>query len=168
MSQISNYTTGLTIAIFPNGIGFGYAVMKDALSVEMANVVAIKPRPVLNDKTLEKIREKIAYYEPSTMVIEDPIKASKSKRVAKLLKQLTVLAKERNIKVYTYTRSDIRFVFSNFKAHTKHEIAQVITKQVPYMKNRMMEKRRCFEGEAFITGAFDSIALGITHFYLID
>ena len=168
MSHLSNYSTGLTMAIFPNGIGFGYAIMKDALTVEMANVVAIKPRPVSNFKTLEKIREKIAYYEPSTIVIEDPIKASKSKRVAKLLKQLTSLANERNMKVYTYTRSDIRFVFSNFKAHTKHEIAQVISKEVPYMKDRLMEKRRCYEGEAFITGAFDSISLGITHFYLID
>jgi len=53
-------------------------------------------------------------------------------------------------------------------AHTKHEIAQIINKQVPYMRDRMIQKRRCFEGEAFITGAFDSISLGITHFYMID
>lgn len=168
MSQPSNYQTGLTMALFPNGIGFGYAIMKDAITVETAQVIAVKPRPVTNTKTIERIREKIAYFEPETIVIESPDSASKSKRIAKLLKSIKALADKRNMNVYTYTRADIRFVFSNFKAHTKHEIAKIIAKEVPYMKDRTLEKRRCFEGEAFITGAFDAISLGITHFYMID
>jgi len=100
MSQLSNYQTGLTMALFPNGIGFGYAVMKDAVTVETAQVIAVKPRPISNDKTIEKIREKVAYFEPETIVIESPSSASKSKRIIKLLKKIKALAHERNISAY--------------------------------------------------------------------
>lgn len=65
------------------------------------------------------------------------------------------------------SHSDIKtiyFVFSNFNAHTKHEIAKVISENVEYMKEWEIEKRKCFEGESHIAGAFDAVSLGITHF----
>jgi hypothetical protein len=169
MSQeTKTYKTGLTMAIFPNALGFGFAIMKDALTVEIAQVIAVKPRPISNAKVFEKIREKIAYYEPDTIIIEDYQKSRKSKRIVKLLKELTNFAKERAISFYAYSRKDIRFVFSNFNAHTKYEIAKVISENVESMKNRLIEKRKCYEGEAYVTGAFDAVSLGITHFYMTD
>jgi len=162
------YDTGLIMAIFPNALGFGYAVMKDALTVEATESVAIKPRPISNIDVLERIRQKIAYYEPSTLVIEDHTKSRKSKRVSKLLKKLIEFAEERSITIYTYSRQDIRFAFSNFNAHTKHEIAQTIAEHIPRMKQKLMHKRKCYEGEAYMAGSFDAVSLGITHFYMID
>jgi Holliday junction resolvasome RuvABC endonuclease subunit len=162
------YQSGLIMTLYPNALGFGFAIMKDAVTVEMAQVVAVKPRPISNAKALERIREKVAYYEPDTIVIEDYQKAKKSARVSKLLKAIADFAKQRNINFYTYSRTDIRFAFSNFNAHTKHEIAKVISENVPYMKDRQIEKRKCFESEAYPMGAFDAVSLGITHFYMID
>lgn len=162
------YRSGLILVMYPNALGFGFAIMKDAVTVETAQVVAIKPRPVSNAKALERIREKVAYYEPEAIVIEDYRKSKKSTRVSKLLKAIMDLAKERNIDVHTYSRTDIRFVFSNFNAHTKYEIAKVVSENVPYMKDRLVEKRKCFESEAYPMGAFDAVSLGITHFYMID
>lgn len=169
MSQVSNdYATGLTMALFPNGLGFGFAIMKDALTVEIAQSLAVKPRPISNAKVMKKIREKVAYYEPDTIVIEDYQNSRKSKRVSKLLKEIVTFCEERNITIYKYSRKDIRFVFSNFNAHTKHEIAKVITENVEYMKHWEIEKRKCFEGEPHIAGAFDAISLGVTHFYISE
>ncbi|MCP4181191.1 MAG: hypothetical protein GY756_25795 [bacterium] len=169
MSQESkNYKSGLTMALFPNALGFGFAIMKDALTVEISQTVAVKPRPISNAKALKKIREKIAYYEPNTIIVEDYQKSKKSKRVSKLLKEILQFCEERNIDFYTYSRKDIRFVFSNFNAHTKHEIAKVISENVDSMKNKLIEKRKCYEGEAYVTGAFDAVSLGITHFYMTD
>ena len=167
MSQKPNeYTTGLTMALFPNALGFGFAVMENALNVEIAQSVAIKPRPISNPKVLKRIREKIAYYEPDTIVIEDFENSRKSKRVSKLLKEITKFCEERNIKLSTYSRKDIRFVFSNFNAHTKHEIARIISDNIEYMKDWEIQKRKCYEGESHLTGAFDAVSLGVTHFYM--
>ena len=169
MSQETNtLKSGLIMTIFPNALGFGFSIMKDALTVEMAQTVAVKPRPISNAKALKKIREKIAYYEPNTIIIEDYQKSRKSKRVSKLLKGISEFCKERNIDFFTYSRKDIRFVFSNFNAHTKYEIAKTISENVDSMKDRLIEKRKCYEGEAYVTGAFDAVSLGITHFYMTD
>lgn len=169
MSQATKtYKTGLKMALFPNGLGFGFAIMKDALTVEIAQSVAVKPRPISNAKVLKKIREKIAYYEPDTIVIEDYQKSRKSKRVSKLLKEITKFCEERSITVHKYSRKDIRFVFSNFNAHTKHEISKVISENVAYMKRWEIEKRKCYEGESHIAGAFDAVSIGVTYFYMTD
>lgn len=169
MSQTSSpHKTGLTMALFPNGLGFGFAIMKNAVTVEMAQSVAVKPRPISNTKVFKKIREKIAYYEPDTIVIEDYHNSKKSKRVSKLLKEIVTFCEERNIALLKYTRKDIRLVFSHFNAHTKYEIAQIISKNVDYMKDWEIERRKCFEGEPYLAGAFDAVSLGITHFYMTN
>lgn len=169
MSQkTKSHKSGLIMALFPNALGFGFAIMKNALTVEIAQTVAVKPRPISNTKVLKKIREKIAYYEPDTIIIEDHQKSRKSKRVSKVLKEIVKFCNERNIEFYVYSRKDIRFVFSNFNAHTKYEIAKVISKNVKSMKDRLIEKRKCYEGEAYLTGAFDAVSLGITHYYIAD
>ena len=102
MSQeTKSHKSGLTMALFPNALGFGFAIMEDALTVEIAQVIAVKPRPISNAKVFEKIREKIAYYEPDTIIIEDYQKSRKSKRVSKLLKGISEFCKERNIDFFT-------------------------------------------------------------------
>jgi hypothetical protein len=166
--QLKKYQSGLIMAIYPNSVGFGLAVMKNAVDLELAQVVSVKPRPVSNEKVMEKIREKIAYYEPDTIVVKEFDPTSKHKRTLKLQKKIVDFLKGRSIKYSLYSRADIRFAFSNFNAHTKHEIATTIAKHIPQMKKVLMNKRRCYEGEAYITGAFDAVSLGITHFYMID
>lgn len=170
MSQLHNKTkaSGLTMALFPNSIGFGVAIMKDAVTVEYAQSVAIKPRPISNNKVIEKIREKVAYYEPDTIVFESHQRSSKSNRIKELLKSIEELCQKKNIKCFNYSRKDIRFVFSNFNAHSKYEIAKTITTNVEFMKGKLIEKRRCYQGESHLAGAFDAVSLGITHFYMND
>ena len=75
----------MILSIYPNSIGFGYAVMNNALSVLNSKVVQIKP--VSNTLAIKRVREIIDYYEPKIVVIEDykGIGSRKSKRIQKMI-----------------------------------------------------------------------------------
>jgi len=158
--------TPIVLAFYPSFRGFGYAVMEKALEVIDTQVVAI--RPVSNSMALKRMKEIIEYYKPEIVVLEDyrGMGSRKSKRVQKLIDSITKYAEKKKLNLTTYSRANIRFVFSNFNAHTKHEIATVIAENIPLMKNRLMEKRKTSETEKYIASAFDAVSLGITHYYM--
>ena len=158
----------IILSLYPNSIGFGYAVMDDALSVLNSQVVQI--RPISNTHALKRIKEIIDYYEPKIIVLEDyqGIGSRKSKRIVKMIDAISRHALRKSLKTYKYSRADIRFVFSNFNAHTKYEIACVIAENIKSMEYKLMPPRKVTESEKFMTGAFDAVSLGVTYFYLID
>ncbi len=163
---VVGYQTGLTMAIFPNAMGFGYAVMKNALSLEAEGMIREKKRPISNPEVLAKIREKIAYYQPDVLVVEKVKDNCKSKRIASLLQKVIDYAEENHISIHTYSREDIRFVFSNFNAYTKFEIAQKIRENIPTLKYKPIHKRKPYESEHVNMAIFDAISLVITYFYV--
>lgn len=156
----------LVLSLYPNAIGFGYAVMTNALNVLVSQVVNI--RPVSNKQSLKRIKEIISYYEPQIVIIEDyrGIGSRKSKRIQKVLDSIFLYAQKKHLKVHKYSRNDIRYVFSNFNAHTKYEIACVIAGNVKNMERKLREPRKINESEKYVTGAFDAVSLGVTHFYM--
>ncbi|MBV7270711.1 hypothetical protein [Winogradskyella luteola] len=158
----------LVLALYPNAIGFGYAVMTNALNVLVSQVVNI--RPISNKQSLKRIKEIINYYKPHIVVIEDyqGIGSRKSKRIQKVLDSIYLYAQKKHLKVRRYSRNDIRYVFSNFNAHTKHEIACVIAGNVKNMERKLREPRKINESEKYVTGAFDAVSLGVTHFYMVE
>ena len=83
------------LAIYPNSTGFGYAVMEDALTPLEAEVVRINP--ICNTKALKRIKEKIDFFEPSIIVLEDPEGkfSVKSLRVKKLIRSVLQHAKQK-------------------------------------------------------------------------
>lgn len=156
----------IILSIYPNSIGFGYAVMSSALTVLNSQVVQVKP--VSNVQAMKRIREIINYYEPKVVVIEDykGIGSRKSKRIQKMIDTISRYAHTKYLKTYSYSRSDIRYVFSSFNAHTKYEIACVIAENVKNMEHKLMKKRKTSESEKYMAGAFDAVSLGVTHFYM--
>ncbi len=162
----SAYQTGLTMAIFPNAMGFGYAVMKNAMSVEAEGIVREKKRPISNAQVLAKIREKMAYYQPDTIVVEKIEGSQKSKRIARLIEDIIDHAEQQMLEVFRFSREDIRFVFSNFSTYTKFEIAQKIMENIPKMRCKKILKRTPYESEHVNMAIFDAIARGVTYFYV--
>jgi len=156
----------IILSIYPNSIGFGYAVMNNALSVLNSKVVQIKP--VSNILVMKRVREIINYYEPKIVVIEDymGIGSRKSKRIQKMIDKISRYAHTKHLKTYSYARSHIRYVFSSFNAHTKYEIACVIAENVKNMEHKLMKPRKTSESEKYMAGAFDAVSLGVTHFYM--
>ncbi len=167
MSQVTKETSQVVMAIFANGRGFGLAVMKDALTVVNAYNVTIRKYPISNKQVLARIKEKISYYLPSVIVLEEPkgYGSRKSKRVQELIKKISSFALSKDLTVHQYSRNDIRFVFSAFNAHSKYEIATVITENIPQLKEKLPEKRKSHEAESYAISIFDAVSLGITHYY---
>ena len=158
----------VVLALFPNSLGFGYAVMESPLDVIEAQMIVIRPRPVCNSKTLTRMKALIDYYQPDVLIIEDPLGTGSRKypRIQKLLGDISAHGEEHKLEVFRYTREQIRFVFSNFNARSKHEIASIIATNIPMMKAKLMEKRKAWESEAYHMGAFDAVALAMTHYYM--
>ncbi len=158
----------IILTLYPNSIGFGYAVMTNALTVISSQVVQV--RPISNTHALKRIKELIDYYEPKIVVIEDynGIGSRKSKRIQKMIDAIAQYGVKKNLKTLKYSRANIRYVFSNFNAHTKYEIACVIAENIKNMEYKLMKPRKISESEKYMAGAFDAVSLGITHFYMTD
>lgn len=147
----------IILSIYSNSIGFGFAIMRSALTV-------------LNSQAMNRIREIINYYEPKIIVVENynGIGSRKSKRIQKMIDAISRYAQTKRLKIYSYARSYIRYVFSSFDAHAKYEIACVIAENVKNMKHKLMKPRKTSESEKYMAGAFDAVLLGVTHFYMVE
>lgn len=157
----------VVLAIFANGRGFGLAVMKDALNLIDAYMVTLKCRPMVNKKLLEKLKEKLDYYRPDVVILEEPTGygSRKGKRVHKFIDAVREYTESVGLKVSSYSRNDIRFVFSNFNASSKFEIANVICENIPELEKRRPEKRKYYQSEQYAMSIFDAVSLAITHYY---
>jgi hypothetical protein len=169
MSQVTKKRkTNVVLSLFVYSRGVGVAVLEDALTVLNAYNMVVHKYPVSNKELLKKIKEKIDFYLPEVVVLEDAkgYGSRKSKRVEKLIKQIEDYAITRGLTVTKYSRNDIRFVFGSFNAHSKYEIAKVITENIKQLPVQLPEKRKSHEPEHYSMTIFDSISLGITHFYM--
>jgi len=169
MSQEANQQkTKVVIAIFVHSRGFAIAVFENALTVLNAYNVVIHKYPIQNRVVLKKIKEKIDFYLPDVVILEDPhgFGSRKSKRVQKLIALIAKYAENSNLKVSKYSRNNIRFVFNAFKATSKYEIAKVITENIQNLPVTLPHKRKSHQPEHYSMNIFDAISLGVTHYYM--
>ena len=157
--------TDVVMAIYPNTLGFGFAIMENALTLIRADIMNV--RPICNYKLLDKFNLLLDYYLPKVIIVEDynGIGSLKAQRIRKAIELIKEKALERGLTVKIYSRNDIRQVFHVFKAHSKYEISKIIAQNIPQMKLRVPKKRKTSESQRYITGAFDAVSLAITHFY---
>ncbi len=157
-----------TLAIYPNNVGYGYAFFETANTLTDCGISYV--RPISNAKCLKRIRQFLEYYKPSVIVLEDyeAKGARKSKRVEKLIRNIEALAVEKKLEIKKYSREQVRFVFQQFKAETKYEIAKVLVTFFPQLKHRTPSYRKLWMAEDHNMGMFDAISLAVTYFYVID
>jgi len=156
------------LAIYPNALGFGFAFMENALTLKDYQIVTA--RPMSNASLMKRISDYIDYYEPDIVIVEDykGKQSKKSKRVTKLIISISEYAQRKNIKTIFYSREQIKFVFSEFKAKTKYEISKSITENIPELKKLLKSKRKLWEAEPYSQGIFDAVSLAITHYFLSE
>lgn len=168
MSQaINNKKTRVVMALFLHSRGFSLAVLEDAMTVLNAYNVVIHSYPISNKSVMKRVKEKIYYYLPEIVILENPYGygSRKGKRVQRAISDIEAFATSIHLKVNKYSRNDIRYVFNNFNAHSKYEIAKVITENVQNLPVELPEKRLSHRPEHYSMNIFDAISLGITHFY---
>ncbi len=158
----------LTFAIYPNTKGFGYAILEGPQKLLDHNMVVVSP--VSNTKLLERIKKTLAFYKPKIVILQDPdCKLSRAgKRVRRLIDEIVECAEDMQLEVHKYSREKIRAVFAQFKASTKHEIAQVITNGLPELKHKKPTARKIWMNEHHYMGVFDAISLAYAHYYLSE
>jgi len=156
------------LALYPNPQGFGYALMENAITVKDCQVVTI--RPISNTTLLKRIKEYLEFFKPNLVVLEDyrGKQSRKSKRVQKLIDQISKEAKFKGIDVVRYSRAQIRFTFKQFNARNKHEISEAIVESIDELKQYLRPKRLFYKSEPYTMGIFDAVALGVTHYYFTD
>lgn len=158
----------VVLAIYPSARGFGYAFLENPTEPRDCGVVTVSP--ICNNRCLERIQKFIAHYEPTLIVLQDLKVAHtrKSMRVKNLITAIIKFCQDKGLPVKEYTQEQIRFVFEQFKAHTKYQIATLIVEWLPQFRQKMPKIRKPWMCEDYHMGMFDAIALAITHFYLTE
>jgi hypothetical protein len=91
--------------------------------------------------------------------------SNKSKRVIDVLKAIQKYSKQKGFLSSSYSREQIRLVFSNWHAKTRYEIAEVISRNVEAFSNLLFDKPKYPKTEHSRSAQFDAASLGITHYY---
>lgn len=156
------------MAIYPNGVGFGYAVMENPLTPIDCGVVSVKP--ISNKGCLNKVEKLIDEYMPEIVLTQRLTgkHSKKTKRVTKLIEQIISLSEDKDVSVATYSREQIRFVFSEFQAKNRYEVAKKITEAIPQYKHKLPKRRKAWMSDGHTMGMFDAISLVMTHSYLSE
>lgn len=99
--------------------------LEDALTVINAYNVVLHSYPISNNEILKKVKEKIHFYLPELIILEDAecFGSRKGKHVRRAISKIEKYAQSEKLNVSKYSRNDISFVFNSFNAHSKYEIA---------------------------------------------
>ena len=151
------------MSVYINTIGFGYVVLSDG---EILDYGIVSIRPVQNDRCLTKIKEIACYYLPSILILEDYKKSNKSERVKQLIEKICECG-EGMVKIYRYSKDQVKNTFDVFGARNKFEISKRIVDVYPQLKTKLPEKRKPWEAENYYQGIFDAMSLVLTHLYLL-
>ncbi len=150
------------LAIAPSTRGFGYAVLeghKELVDWGVKSVTGDK-----NARSIEKVEELIAHYNPHVMVLEDTLAkgSRRSARIQALTKRLIAVAESRTIKVALFSQKQIRRVFFTDDRGTKHALAEIIAERFPEeLGFRLPPKRRPWMSEDYRMAIFDAVALAL-------
>jgi Holliday junction resolvasome RuvABC endonuclease subunit len=161
-----NRENNITLALFPNVIGIGYACLENPQTLLKTGV--IKLRPTTNIKAMHHVRDLIDIFNPKIVILRDfdTHKPRKNARIQSLLDEVVAYTQEKHIPTYRYTRQQIRDVFELYGATSKYEISKQIIHWFPVLADLAPQKRKPWLPEDARMGIFDAMALAITHEYL--
>lgn len=167
MSDLRYVTEGQEkiLALFFSHSSFGYALMNSPIEVMDKGVIQVVPN---NPLILRQVKRLLKRTKPHRIVIEDHTgnQSNKSERVSQLLNSIKRFAKERGIPLSAYSREQIREVFSNWNAKTKHDMVRVISKNIYAYQNMYFDKPKYPKKDHYRYPLFDSASLGVTHYYI--
>ena len=151
-----------TLAISLSTRGFGYAVLEGGAFVDWG---AKTPEGDINAGCVKSTEALIKTFTPDVVVMHDPFaKGSKrGDRARQLTSELTTLAKNQSLKVFLFSREQIRHAFSENGEPTKQDIAEDIARRFPEeLGSRLPPRRRPWESENYRMGIFDAVSLALT------
>jgi hypothetical protein len=158
----------IVLALYPNARGLGYVCLENPKKIRDSGMVQVFP--ISNDRILKRVVKFADFFKPTLILVQDcdSSYSRHSKRVARLVEDITKHAKEIKVPVYQYSRQQIRDTFEVFGAKSKHEIVQQIIKWFPQLEPLAPKIRKSWMAEDYSMGIFDALSLAVTHQYLTE
>ncbi len=158
----------ITLAIYPNDRGFGYAVCRNADTICLWGT-----KRSIGDKNkacVRKFVQLLNQHQPTDVILEDIPKEQEHRRprVADLIVSLAQISIAQECNIHFYSRAQIRDAFRTYNAFTKQEIAKAIGAIVPEMKELVPPKRKLWETEPMPMAYFAAASLAFTHFMTVN
>ena len=153
------------LALYPNRFGVAYALFDSPTDLIEYGIGSIST--LNHNKCTQRIKQYIDYYKPDIIITRNLIdlKRRKSKRIEKLIGAICKEAKTQNMKVYNYTRTQIKSVFETFKATTKYKISQKLIEWFPQLRFYEFPSRDQWMAEHYNAGVFDAASLAVVHWF---
>jgi len=164
--RVMDNSNKVVLALYPNRYGVAYALFRS--SSELIEYGTGSVHPVSNKLSIKKVRKYIDYYRPDVIITRNinDLKRRKSQRIDKLINLICTEARKQQLDIYSYTRTQIKETFKQFKATSKYLISQKLISWFRELKDYEFPMRKRWMNENYNAGIFDAISLAITHWYL--
>ena len=156
----------VTLAVYPNTFGIGFVICSGPKDIIDFGLKRIKTRTTKDYR--KKLDWLFDYCKPDIVLVQDYPSSNRivSKRTHKFIEELKTKAKAKQLTIHSYTREQIKHVFSAFNAQSKYEIAMHILGWYPILEPRKPSPRTAWMSEHYQMGVFDAFSVMLTHYYL--
>lgn len=163
---MSKQNNTVTLVLYPNTFGIGYLVCSGPKDIIDYGLKTIKSKEL--KAYLKKMDWLFEFCKPDIVLVQDYPKTNNivSKRTHQFLDELKTKANALGLSIHSYTRNQIKQVFSAFSAESKYEIAMHILGWYPMLKPRKPSPRTAWMSEHYQMGVFDAFSVMLTHYYL--
>lgn len=150
------------LAIDPAARGFGFSVLEGPRSLIDWGTKGARSRT--QAETLDAVKGVIGDFQPDVIVVEDPEKSRRGRRVKTLVRAIEKLAVENGVRFRRFSGAEIRRTFLAQNSKTKHQIALNLALRFPELTPWVPPYRKAWMSEDRRIRIFDSVALAMTLF----
>lgn len=150
------------LAIAPVTRGFGFAVLEGRDTLVNWGVKTVTGNK--NARSLAKVEELIAHYQPGVLVLEDAsAKGSlRHSRIRRLGQQIVKVAKAKKVNVRLFSREQVMKLLVSDGKETKHDLAGIVAGQFPeQLGSKLPPKRKAWMREHYQMGIFEAVELAL-------
>lgn len=158
---------GLTLSIYINTRGFAFVVFEGHASPFDWGIREIRGPRKCNGCRL-RITQIVDRYAPDVLVIQDT--SAQGTQRARWITGLdaSMLAKDRDVPVFAYSRDQVRAAFERYGCTNKHSLAGLIARHIPALGRHVPPPRKPWMSEDRRMGLFDAAALALVFFQSVD
>jgi len=148
------------LSVFPNRIGFGFAVLEGESLVDWGTKDLRRQR---HRNALAECDTLLDRYVPEVLLLRDydEDRSPRGRRINRLHRAMKEAARRRRITVHRFSRARIRERFGGLGRATKEEIAAELSRRFPELGSPM--PRKVYVPEGHRMGTFDAVALAVAY-----
>ena len=156
------------LAIDPTSRGFGFVILEGPSVIVDWGVKSGRAASIQREQQLlNRFSDLVRQYRPEVVILENmSVSESRRKgRVRLLVGAMENLASWQNVTVRKISQAQVKKVFNTLDAHSKYEIARVISQHVPELVPWIPKQRKPWTGEDYRMAAFNAAALALAYLY---